>query len=172
MLFASNSNFLIPNWTFVAELIIFLIVLGVMALVVLPPLNKALADRSGGIRDEIQRAEAARAAAEEATRERRAALAAAREQARGIVDGANRSAETARQDARARGQEEYARLLEQASAEVEYERRQARAELSDDIGTLVVAAAERVIGSEVNPKRHAPVIATAVAAARATGGEA
>jgi F-type H+-transporting ATPase subunit b len=168
---ASNSNFLIPNWTFVAELVIFLIVLGVMAFVILPPLDTALRDRSAGIRDEIQRAEAARSEAEQATRERRAVLGGAREEARRTVDEANRSAEAARQEARTRGQDEYTRILEQAASEVEVERGRARADLSDDIGALIVAAAERVIGSEVDPRRHSAVIATAVAAARATGGE-
>ena len=163
----ASSNFLIPNWTFVAELIIFLIVFGVMARVVLPPITKALAERAEGIRRAIQAAEAARSDAERATAERRQVLSEARQRARTIIDEATRAAEEERQDARRRGQAENERLLTEARAVIRAEHDRARHDLTRDLGALVVAAAERVIGSEVDPARHREVIAAAVAAAEA-----
>src|SRR6187431_1669951 len=40
-----TSNFLIPNGTFIVELIIFLIVLGVIGKFVVPPISKVLRER-------------------------------------------------------------------------------------------------------------------------------
>ncbi len=170
MLAASNSNFLIPNWTFFADLIIFLIVVLVMARAILPPITRVLAERSEGIRRAIQAAEAARSDAEHATAERRRVLGEARERARGSVDEATRAADEEREDARRRGRAEAERMLTEARTVTDAERDRARSELSRDLGAIVVAAAERVIGSQVDPSRHADVIALAVASAGLGGG--
>jgi F-type H+-transporting ATPase subunit b len=164
---ASSGNFLIPNATFFAELIIFLIVFGVMAKWVLPPLQKAMADRAAGIRSEIHAAEAARAEAEHFSAERRQVLADARLAARGIVDEAARAAEEVREQARQRGQAERDRRLNEARSVIALERARARSEVSSQLGALVVAAAEAVIGSSVDPERHRSVINEAIAAAEA-----
>ena len=166
MLAASNSNFLVPNWTFVAELLIFLVVLGVMARLVLPQLARAVSDRAEGIRRAVQKAEALRADAARATTERRRVLTEAREDARAKVDSAIIAAEEDRRNAILRGQAEGAQMMEDAHRVVAEERRRARRELEANLPTLVVAAAERVIGSQVDPARHAGVIADAVAAAQ------
>jgi F-type H+-transporting ATPase subunit b len=166
---ASGGNFLIPNATFFAELIIFLIVFGVMAKWVLPPLQKAVADRAAGIRSEIHAAEVARAEAERLSAERRQVLGDARLKARGIVDDAARAAEQVREEARQRGQAERDRQLDKARTAIEIERTRARSEVSSQLGGLVVAAAEAVIGASVDPERHRAVIAEAIAASEAGG---
>lgn len=163
---AASTNFLIPNWTFVAELIVFLIVMGVLAVFVLPPLSKAVDARAAGIRGELQRAEAARADGEQATRARRDVLATARSEARGIVDEATRAVEAERAESRRRAQEEYARTIEAAQASLDAERASAQLDLLSDLGSLVVAAAEQVIRTEIDPSRHRAVIDAAVVAAR------
>lgn len=165
----ASSNFLIPNGTFIAELLIFLIVLGVMAKFVLPPLRDAVDARAQGLRDEVQAAEAARAEAEQLNADRRRTLSEARAEARGIVDGAAREAEQARDDARNRGQAEYERLMTDAKASIDVERARARAEISSDLPGLVVSAAERVLGSTVDRSRHEAVIAAAISAASGAG---
>jgi F-type H+-transporting ATPase subunit b len=163
---AQSTNFLIPNWTFVADLIIFLIVLGVLAKFVLPPLQKAVETRSSSIRGELQRAEAARADGEQAARQRREVLTEARAEARSIIDEATRAADEERAQARTRAQEEYARMVSEAQAPIDAESAAAQRELVADLGSLVVSAAEQVIRSEVDPRRHTAVIDAAVAAAR------
>ncbi len=90
---AQTSNFLVPNGTFIFELIAFLIVLGVIGWKVLPPLNKMLAERQEQIRGEIEAAEEAKTDAEQADAERRRELETARQQAREIVAQANRTAD-------------------------------------------------------------------------------
>ena len=72
MLFASagaassgnGGNFLIPNGTFVVELVIFLVVLGVVAKWILPPLQEVSETRRVRISSASQKAEEARAASQ------------------------------------------------------------------------------------------------------------
>ena len=60
------TNFLVPNATFVVELIAFLLVLGMLDRYVLPPLNKAIEARQGVIRQSLEDAETAKTKAQEA----------------------------------------------------------------------------------------------------------
>lgn len=164
MLVASSSNFLVPNWTFVAELLIFLIVLGVMARVILPPLQRSVAERADGIKRSVKRADAHRAEAARLTVERRTLLNEARLDARGEVDHAIREAEEERRAAQDRGHAEYNRLLGEAVAAIDAERTTARRGMRDNLPALIGAAAERVIGTQVDMARHPQVVADARAA--------
>ena len=85
MLNAANSNFLIPNGTFIVVLIAFILVLGFIGRSVVPYLNKLLTERQEQIRGELEAADRAKADAEEADAQRRAALEEARAHAREIV---------------------------------------------------------------------------------------
>ena len=55
---AEGSNFLVPNATFFAELVAFLIILGILWKYVLPPVTKALDERQEIIRTQMEEAEA------------------------------------------------------------------------------------------------------------------
>ena len=47
------SNFLVPNGTFIAELVLFIIVLGFIAAFVLPPIMKVMRERDETIRGHV-----------------------------------------------------------------------------------------------------------------------
>jgi F-type H+-transporting ATPase subunit b len=165
----ASSNFLIPNGTFVVVLIAFLIVLGVIARYVLPYLNKALTDRQEQIRGELDAADQAKADAEEADRERRATLDAARNQAREIVSQAQSTAESMVTSAEGRAQEVYDRIVASADAEVGVARQAAVDEVANRVGEIVLAAAGRVVGREVQAADHRDLIDEAIAAVREVG---
>jgi F-type H+-transporting ATPase subunit b len=149
-----TPNFLVPNGTFIYELVIFVIVLGIVARVILPPLNAALREREERIRSGIEAGEEGRAEADRLEGARRAALDDARLEARGILEAAQRDAEAKREAARARGQAEYDRLLAAATGTIDEERQRTIDEVSSALESLVVEAAERIIGSPVDPARH------------------
>lgn len=159
------SVFLIPNFTFVLELIAFLLVLFFFARVILPPLRKAMNEREASIRNAIQAAEDARREAAELASQRREALDAARAEARQIVDQANEVAEQLKQEGRQHGQEEYDRLVASARSEIELERQRARDEVMSEVGDLVLRAAERVIGEGLDDARHRALVDEAISAA-------
>jgi F-type H+-transporting ATPase subunit b len=167
---AATSNFLVPNGTFIVVLLAFLIVLGVIGKKVLPVLNKALTERQDQIRGELEAADKAKADAEDADTERRAALEQARSQAREIVATATATADATVVSAEARAQATYERIVQAADAEVAVARQAAVEEVTARVGEIVLAAAERVIGREIQASDHQDHINEAIAAVRAETG--
>ena len=114
----AESIFLIPGPTFVAELIVFLAILGLISKYLLPVITKSLEDRQEKIRTSLEAATKAQAAADEAATERARILDEAREQARVIVANAQSLSDQIKYESGARGQAEYDRIVANAQAEV------------------------------------------------------
>ncbi len=163
----TGGIFLLPGFTFVLELIGFLLTLALIAKFPLPQLRKAMNDRANHIRNSIESAEQARAEAEALATERRQQLEHARAEARAMVDQANQIAEQLREEGRQRGQEEYERLVHAAQGEIELERQRAREEVMGDVASLVLAAAERVVGAGLDDARHRALVDEVITAAEA-----
>ncbi len=168
----NGGNFLIPNGTFVVELVIFLVVLGVIAKWILPPLQEVSETRQSRIDTALGKADDARTESERLLAEHDRVLTEARAQARVIVDHANQAVDQAVQRGRQQGQEEYDRLARASRAETAEEGRRAREELMGRLDTLVASAVERVLGSRVDVEQHRALIEEAITAATgaATGG--
>ena len=160
----ATSNFLIPNGTFIAEVIAFLIVVGVVWRYILPPLNKMLAERQSTIAAELAAADEAKEDAARADAERRTELERARSRAREIVEQAEHVAERLTEEGKLRGQGEYQRLVSSAEAEVRLARQRALEEAAARLGELVVDVVERIIGREMDAAAHRDLIDEAVAA--------
>ena len=118
MLLAS-SNFLVPNATFVVELVIFLVVLWALSKWILPPVNRAMDDRQKSI-----------AAASTTPRRQKSVLWSSRNSTSGssrrggprrgtLKDEAVKIGEQLREELRKQGEEEYRRLVERASADID-----------------------------------------------------
>jgi len=148
-------------------LLAFLVVVWVIGKKVLPVLNKVLTERQDQIRGELEAADKAKADAEEADVERRAALEEARAQAREIVSNAATAADQTKLRAEADAQAIHDRIVQAADAEVVIARQAAVEEVSARVGEIVLAAAERVIGREIQASDHQDLIDEAIAAVRA-----
>lgn len=144
-----GGNFLIPDATFLAELVAFAIILAVMWKYVVPPLQRSLTQRQDMIRKQIEDAKetkerlaAAEADYKKAVGEARAEAAKAREEGakvrQEIIDSAR---EEARVEAEA--------VTSRAEARLEVERRQVLSELRGEIGRLSVTLAERIVGESL-----------------------
>jgi F-type H+-transporting ATPase subunit b len=166
--------FLLPNGTFFIELIVSILLIIAIYKWVLPPVNKAMAERQEKIRESLEAADRARADAEAADDERRAVLEEARRQAREIVAQANGTAEHVRTEAQAQARTEYERIVGNAEVEIDLARQRAVEEAASRMGEIVMDVVERVIGREVNAEAHHDLIDEAVSALRAdtTGGAA
>jgi F-type H+-transporting ATPase subunit b len=147
-----QSNFLIPNGTFFFVLIIFLIVLGVIAKWVVPPISKVLSEREAMVQktaENNRRAAQLRAAADadylkvmgEARRGATDVREEARAEGRKIVD-----------EARARGNEEVSRLLAQANETLTQQSLAVTAELQTSVESLASNLASRVLGVDVTTR--------------------
>ena len=152
------SNFLVPNLTFVVELVAFLLVLAVLARYVLPPLNKAMSDRQATIRQALADAEEAKRRAQEAEADYRKTMDQARSEARAMVDEANRAGEQIRVAARERGEQEAERIVSRAQADIEASVRRATEDLRREVSGLVITVVEKVIGEGFTTADHQVLI--------------
>ena len=81
-------------------------------------------------------------------------IAAARDQARGIVDQANTRASGIVEQAKADGEAARKSQLEAARAEIGVETNRAREELRAQVARIAVAGAEKVLGREIDANAH------------------
>ncbi|TMD52903.1 MAG: F0F1 ATP synthase subunit B [Chloroflexi bacterium] len=161
--YLAQAGLLDLSLSFVAEVIAFLVMVGVLARWVYPRVMAAAESRQRQIADQLRAAERARQEAEE----RRAAADRELQEARGrageIIDGAGRTAEQLRGELRARAEEEARRIVESARREIEAERRKALDSVRGEVADLVVAATEKVVGEALDGQRHRRLIDEAIA---------
>jgi len=159
----STPIFLLPNGTFFAELILFVLIFGFVAKVILPPLKGAMDERARTVRSAQQASDEGQAEAVRLVEERRKVLDDARTEARSALDEAAQEAEQLFEEGRAKAQAEHDRILAEAAPQFDEERRRVEQELSAKLGELVAAAASQVVGGTIDPARHQHVIDDAVA---------
>jgi F-type H+-transporting ATPase subunit b len=163
----ATSVFLIPNGTFVVELLVVLVILFLVTKYILPPLNRALEARQEKIRTALEAADQARADAAAADDARAQVLAEAREQAREIVASAQATSDQLKAQSGARAQAEYDRILANADAEVAAARQRAIDEASARMGDVVFELVTKIVGREVDQNAHQDLVREAVAALNA-----
>jgi F-type H+-transporting ATPase subunit b len=145
----ATSNFLVPNATFFVELAAFIIILTVLARYVLPPINKALADRQAKIRSEFQELETAKANAQAAEDSYRSQLAEARHEAARIREDARQQGAQIVVEMREQAQAEAGRITAAAHAQLEVERQRVFGQLRAEVGTLATDLAARIVGESL-----------------------
>jgi F-type H+-transporting ATPase subunit b len=144
-----QSNFLVPNGTFIFVLLIFLIVLGVIAKFVVPPVSKVLHEREAMVTKtaEDDRKSADLFAAAQA--DSRKVMGQARREAGSIRDDARGEGRKILDDMRTRANAESASTLQKANEELSRQGRQTADELQTSIETLSTTLASRVLGTDI-----------------------
>ncbi len=148
-MYLATTNFLVPNATFVVELVIFLLLIGVLAKWVIPPINRAMDVRMEKIERNISDAEEAKAKALELEAQYQKTLEQGRVEARALKDEAAKIGEQLRAELREQGEEEYRRLLERANQDIVASTRRAAEELRTQVAGLVMDVVERVLGEGI-----------------------
>ena len=147
-----QSNFLIPNGTFFFVLIIFLIVLGVIAKWVVPPISKVLHEREAMVTKTAQdnrRAAELRAAADA---DYLRVMAQGRRDATGIREAARAEGRQIVEEARARASGEVNTMLQQAQQELTQQAQAITTDLQASVETLASRLASRVLGVDVTTR--------------------
>jgi F-type H+-transporting ATPase subunit b len=145
-----TSNFLVPNGTFFVVLIIFLIVLGVIAKWVVPPVSKVLRERDAMVKQTVEDSRKAADQFAAADEDYRAEMATARGEASKLRDGARAEARKVLEDMRGRASGEVASTLQQASEQLKQQADGIASDLRSSVETLSVTLASRVLGVEIN----------------------
>jgi F-type H+-transporting ATPase subunit b len=150
------------NGTLIAELIAFLLMLGVLARWVYPPIIRAAEARQLQIKQQLEQADKARQEAEQRLGEAEAEIQRAREQAGQIIDRANRAAELIQQEAQEKAREEAKRIVEAASRDIDAERQRAIHAIRLQMADLVGAAVGKIVTDSLDGERHRKLIEAAI----------
>ena len=157
---SGTQNPLVPNTTeLILGIFAFFVVFGVLAKFLLPRLQRTLAERTEAIEGGIQRAEHMQAEAERALAEYRQQLAEARQEAGRLREKAREEGAQIIAELREQGEAERRRLVEAAHAQIDADRQQAINSLRNEVGTMAVELASRVVGESLeNEARQRRVV--------------
>ena len=117
---------------------------------VVPMFEKAYTDRTNAIQGGMERAEKAQLDAQRALTQYNDQLSKAREEAQTLREEARVQGAAIIEDLRTKAQEEAARITATAHASIEAERQQAIASLRNEVGTLAVELASKIVGEALD----------------------
>ena len=144
------DNFLVPNGTFLVELLAFLVLLFLLSKYVIPPINRAMTARQNAIREQFAELDEAKSEATAAEEEFKAQIADARHEAARIREEAREQGAAIIAEMREQAQAEAARIVEHAHTQIEADRKSAAASLRGEVGTLATTLAGRIVGESLD----------------------
>ena len=136
----------------------FLILLFLMYRTVFPSINKAFKDRRANIEGKLEQAEREREEAEQLLEQYRRRLRDAEDETQRILDEARSNAERVRRELLAKAEADAGRELDRARQAIRAERDQAIRSLRNEVGTLAVELATRVVGDSLDRDRQLRLI--------------
>lgn len=142
------------NATLIGQMGTFFVFVFVMMKFIWPPIMKALEERQKKIADGLAAADRSQSALEEAQIQANDVLREARGKATEIIDAANQRRNQVVEEAKVEASAERARQLTAAQAEIANESHRAREALRNQVATLAVAGAERLLSREVDAQTH------------------
>src|SRR6476659_3150885 len=146
----ASSNPLLPSWPeFIIGTILFLIVFGALAKLLLPRATKMLAERTEQIEGGLARSQEAQTEATQLLDRYREQLAEARHEAARLREEAREQGAQIIAEMREQAQAEGRRLVDAAHAQIEADRQQAIQSLKAEVGGLAVDLASRVVGESL-----------------------
>ena len=160
-----DAGLLTINGTLIAQLLIFLVMLGVLYRFAWGPLLRILNERRERIAQGVEATERAKRELEEAERERQAKLEEARREAQTMLDRIAKQAEDLRKELEAKARQQAEALIARARAEIQQERAKAVEDLREQVADLAVMAAGRIIGESLDGKKHRALIERTIAEA-------
>jgi F-type H+-transporting ATPase subunit b len=134
--------------------IAFLLLLFLMYRTVFPSINKAYKDRRANIEGKLEEAEREREEAEQLLEHYRRRLRDAEDETQRILEEARSNAERVRRDLLAKAETDAGRELDRARQAIRAERDQAIRQLRNEVGTLAVELATRVVGDSLDRERQ------------------
>ena len=132
----------------------FLLLLFLMYRTVFPSINQAYKDRRANIEGKLEQAEREREEAEQLLEQYRRRLRDAEDETQRILEEARSNAERVRRDLLAKAETDAGRELDRARQAIRAERDQAIRQLRNEVGTLAVELATRVVGDSLDRDRQ------------------
>ena len=148
------------NATFIAQLIVFGILVWFTMKFVWPPIAKALDERADKIAEGLAAAERGKSDFEQAEKKVAELLTEGRSQVAEMVANAEKRAAQIVEEAKEAASVEAARITAQAKADVEQETNRAREALREQVAALAVKGAESILRREVDVAQHIQMLST------------
>jgi len=146
------------NATLIVQIVVFLALWWFTAKFVWPPIVKALDERSKRIADGLAAADKAKSDLAAAEKRVEAEIKQARASAAEVRASGEKQAALLVEDARAEATRIVSEARKAAEAEAELAAQRAKDQLREQVATLAVAGAERILRREIDANRHAELL--------------
>lgn len=150
------------NGTVLFQFLNFFILVAILAKFAYKPLLNVMQERQDRIARDLEGAEKARISAEQLEAEYKQQMVAARQEAQTILDKAAKQAEAQTQAQLQEVREQISREKAQAQEEIIREREKAMRELRQEVVSLSVAVAGKVIGKNIDSDTNSKLISEAI----------
>ncbi len=144
--------------TLLAQIVNFVILLGLLYLVAYKPIIRMFDERSRKIKESMEQTEFIKEQAAHAEEEVKKQLEAAGRQGQELIARAARAGEEVRQGIHQQAEQEAESLLTRARVEIQRERDEAIDELRKEFADLTILAAEKVIDRSLDKEAHRQLI--------------
>lgn len=146
------------NATFIAQIVVFLILLWVINKFIVPPISKMIDERQKKIAEGLAAAERGQKDLDEAKSRADDVVREARDRANQIIDQASRRSNEIVEQAKASAITEGDRLIAAAKQQIELEASKAREDLRRQVSDLTVRTASKLLGREIDAGKHADLL--------------
>ena len=157
------------NWTSLMIVINLLILYIILKKYFWEKIRKFMKDRENAVRDAFDSAEAMNKRADEKMRNYSARIANVEEEGREIIRQAKQQAEAQAQDILAEARAQASDMIAKAEKNIELEKAKAMEEMRQEIGTLALLAAEKIVGREIDAVGQDAIIDDVINQARSGG---
>ncbi|MGI2335184.1 MAG: F0F1 ATP synthase subunit B [Dehalogenimonas sp.] len=144
--------------SFIAQLVNFSLLLGLLYLVAYKPILKMMDGRAARIKESLEQAEEMKKQAEAAEVEFKQQIAEASKQGQAVIERASKTADEIRQKAMDEAKGEAEALVSRAKADIHRERDEVIDELRKEFADLTILAAGKVIGQTLDKSAHRDLI--------------
>jgi F-type H+-transporting ATPase subunit b len=153
-------------FNFIAQVVVFLVVVGVLWKWALPTVTKFLDNRASLIQSGIENAEKAKKQLDETEKRVADMLEQARQEGQQALARATQAGEHLRTEIEQQARQRADDILAQAQKNIDQQVAQAKSELSRQVSDLAILAAERVIGHSMNSEDNRKLVQEFVSQSR------
>lgn len=146
------------NWNLAFQIINTIILYLILKKLLFKPVTEFMAARQSAIETSIQEADDKNTQADKLMQEYHLKLAGAQDEGREIIKDASKRAEERANEIVKSAQDEAIKVKERAEAEIKREQQKAVNALKDEVASMAVAAAGKIINKNLDAKEHSQLI--------------
>lgn len=152
----NNLSIHLPDMVY--AIINFLILVAILNKFLYKPVTKMLDERKNEIKNNLSQAELAKQEAEKLKEEYAGQIQNAKTEANEIITRANKMGEETKNEIVAQAKQEAEKISQKAQEEIKLEKTKALTEIRDEVASLAILAAEKIISKKIDSKDQEKMI--------------